>query len=237
MHPAMGCPTQWFRVDRGQVKCLGSVMGKWSWVLGGPEGRINIQVQLRLGNNWFNRLFLDLIEAVDCTGVYGLGKTSRCLFLHLVEEDVVFRADSEVLFANEILRDFKLIAKRFQGHIIVQKLSKRGFEPQGAAEEVMLRVLRISKISIGRVERCERQFFCERVFTLIKARTEFTWDPQNAVSKSKIKVAGKQKHRQTRHQFLSQVKVTKKETQSNPLPFGSFNSLYNYKKTRVFSAV
>ncbi len=68
----------------------------------------------RLSCGWAITGFYRLcsIEAVDCTGVYVLGNTSSCLFLQLLEEDVVFKADSEVLFVNEILRDFKPIAKR-----------------------------------------------------------------------------------------------------------------------------
>ncbi len=50
-------------------------------------------------------------------------------FLHLLEEDAVFGADGDLLFASDVSRNFVLpIAMKLEGDMFIHKLRNLGFE-------------------------------------------------------------------------------------------------------------
>ncbi len=90
----------------GFVECDGEIGLYCQWA----GERVNIWVKLRLGVGKVSKLFSGPDKglrgnAADCMGVCVLGKTSSLLFLHLLEEDAVFGADRDVLFASDVSRD------------------------------------------------------------------------------------------------------------------------------------
>ncbi len=85
-------------------------------------------------------------------------------FLHLLEDDAVFGAGGEVMFASVVSRNFGLpIAIKLEGDIFIHKLRNLGLEQCNAAEKFLLgnwslALLAPRKLGWRGCALCERMF-------------------------------------------------------------------------------